>query len=47
MSSQGPNSLVPPLQRALPANFPACPPIDLPNLHTLLNYAKKYDFGLQ
>lgn len=35
------------LQRALPANFPACPPIDLPNLHTLLNYAKKYDFGLQ
>ena len=35
------------LQRALPATFPACPPIDLPNLHTLLNYAKKYDFGLQ
>ena len=35
------------LQRALPANFPACPPIDLPNLHTLLNYAKKYDFGLR
>ncbi len=35
------------LQRALPVSFPACPPIDLPNLHTLLNYAKKYDFGLR
>lgn len=34
------------LQSALPATFPACPPIDLSNLHTLLNYAKKHDFGL-